>query len=99
MKFKKELMQRIVDNDIDLDEAEVIKDEIIETSRWSVINYLIFKVGSKFYESSYSYGATEQQDESPYEYDGDEIECSEVFPIEKTIVVYVKDTHPDYKGE
>lgn len=99
MKFKKELMVRIVHNDIDPEEAEVIEDKIIDTSRWSVLSHLIFKVDGKFYESTYSTGATEQQDESPYEYDGDEIECSEVFPIEKTIVVYVKDTHPDYKGE
>ena len=56
---------------------EVIEDEIIDQSR-------------KFYETYYSCGATEQQEEYPYENDPDEIECDEVEPKEVITVIYVK---------
>ena len=64
-----------------------VEGKIIDTSRWSVIYSVVFqdvKTG-KYYLSSYSEGATEMQEESAYEYDGDEIECTEV--IEKTTEV------------
>lgn len=91
MKFNKELMQRIAYNDLLPDEAEVIEDIVVDNSRWSINHSVIFKIDGKFYESYYSVGATEYQDESPYEHEGDEIECDEVFPVERTITVYVKD--------
>jgi hypothetical protein len=49
---------------------------------------MIFKFEDKLYKTSYSTGATEYQDEDPYEYEDDVIECPEVFPVEKTIIVY-----------
>ena len=88
MKFKKEFMQEVA-----YDEAEgveIIENNIVDNSRWSVIHKIIFLFKDKFYQSSYSVGATEQQDESPYEYDDEEIECSEVKPVSKTITVYEK---------
>lgn len=84
MKFKKEFLQEIEDND----DVEVIETEIIDTTRWSIINRMVFKFEGKFYVTTFSHGATECQDESPYEYEGDEIECKEVFPVQKTITVY-----------
>jgi hypothetical protein len=42
-----------------------------------------------FYKSSYSQGSTECQDESPYEYDNDEIECKEMTRIEKVVYDYI----------
>ena len=89
MKFKKEFLQDIVFGDHD-ETVEVISDKIDGTSRWSTLHTLIFKFEGKYYESDYSTGSTEYQDESPYEYDGDEIECCEVIPVEKVVTVYVK---------
>ena len=90
MKFKKEFMERLAYGDIDASEGEVIVDEIVETTRWSEIHEIVFKVDGKFYASSNSRGLTEQQDESPYEYDPDEIECGEVVPKEVIKIKYVK---------
>lgn len=54
-----------------------IKDDIIDNSRWSIRHEIVFSDKGKFYRTSYSVGATECQDESPWEYDA-EIECTEV---------------------
>ncbi|MCM3387228.1 hypothetical protein M3649_03665 [Ureibacillus chungkukjangi] len=54
-----------------------ILDEIEETSRWSVHHRIVFAHDGKFYEAYYSEGATEMQDERPWEYD-EEVECDEV---------------------
>ena len=55
-----------------------IKDDIIDHRRWSVIHEIIFKDNDgKFYKTTYSEGATESQEESPWEYD-DNVECTEV---------------------
>lgn len=93
MKFEKEWLKDLVWGDIPKEEATVVEKELVDTSRWSNIYEIVFKVEDKFYSSSYSVGATEMQDEQPYEYDDDEIECCEVVPVEKTIIVYeaVKD--------
>jgi len=45
---------------------------------WSIQHSIIFKwKDGKFYRAHYSTGATEMQDESPWEY-YDEVECTEV---------------------
>jgi hypothetical protein len=54
-----------------------IKNDIIDTSRWSIHHSIIFAYDNKFYRTWYSEGATECQDESPWEYDND-IECVQV---------------------
>jgi len=79
MKFKKEdLIEKMYTDD-------VIKDDVVENTRWSIIHEWVFRHEGKFYESTYSCGATESQDESPYEYDDDEIECPEVELREVTV--------------
>jgi len=85
-KFKKEFLKSVVWNEAE--GAEKIRDEIIDHTRWSVVHLMVFKYKDKFYETSYSQGATEQQDESPYEYDNDVIECTVVQRVEKTTFVY-----------
>ncbi|MED3792450.1 hypothetical protein P4571_08335 [Niallia alba] len=57
--------------------CSAILDEITDTSRWSVHHRIIFAYQGKFYETYYSVGATEMQDESPWEYD-ETVECAEV---------------------
>ena len=54
-----------------------ILDKIIDTSRWSIIHEIVFEDNGKFYSTTYSEGATEMQDERPWEYDSI-IECTEV---------------------
>ncbi len=81
MKFSKEFLQ---------DEGgETVQDREIGRGRWSVHHERVFQHEGRFYRTRYSVGATENQDERPYEYEPDEIECVEVFPTPKTITVYV----------
>lgn len=72
----------------DTNEYDVISDDIVSTSRWSEHHDIIVKRVSdgKFFESNYSTGKTEMQDESPYEYDDPEF--TEVFPVEETVIKY-----------
>ena len=88
--FTKEVMLDILDGVT----GEVIRDNIVDTSRWSNIYELIFSLGvadsievgkEVFYRTSYSVGATEYQDEGPWEYDTS-VECTEVVPVEVTSI-------------
>ena len=58
-------------------DCKLIEDNIIDTTRWSIVHEIVFEDYGKFYMTTYSEGATECQDERPWEYD-DEIECTEV---------------------
>lgn len=86
MEFSKEFLQGILWGDTE--NVEVMQDEISGQRRWSTDHEMVFKFDGKYYETYYSRGSTECQDEVPYEYDEDMIECPEVFPVEKTIIVY-----------
>mgnify|MGYP001559871906 CR=1 FL=1 len=66
----------------------LLQDIITGNGRWSIDHTIVFEFENKFYESNYRVGATEQQDESPYEYESDEIECPEVMPVEVTHIEY-----------
>ena len=87
--FTKEDLQSLVGGE-ECEGLEVVVDRIIYTSRWSVNYELVFKAkaSGKFYTVHYSRGATEQQDERPFEYDGDAIACVEVRPVEKVVIQY-----------
>lgn len=52
-------------------------DNITDHRRWSVVHQIVFEHEGKFYQTEYSVGATEKQDEGPWEYD-DEVECEEL---------------------
>lgn len=69
---------------------ELVQEELVDTSRWSHIYERVYKdlSSGKYYLTSYSTGATERQDESPYEDDEDEIELVEVEPYEVKIIQY-----------
>ena len=91
MKFKKEDLYNLVTDDDDVEGMALVgESEIYDTSRWSIIYRAIFSYDGKFYETIYSQGATEHQEESPYEYEPDMIDCDEVVPVTKTIVAYEK---------
>lgn len=73
----------------DTDTFEIVEDKLVDTTRWSEIHDLVVKRASdgKFFAASYSVGATECQDERPWDYE-DEVKFTEVHPVEKTIIVY-----------
>lgn len=87
MKFPKDFMREDVLYGCNED-VEMIYDDIIDTTRWSEIHEIVFKYQDKFYMTTYSCGATECQDESPFEYDDDEIQVTEVKPVEVTVTKY-----------
>lgn len=80
-----------VDQDIDYPvKFKMVHTEIIDTSRWSIIHEVVYQdlLTGKYWHSTFSVGATECQDECAYEYDGDEIELTEVTPVEHTVIKY-----------
>ena len=90
MKFTKEFLK----DSLWKSDAETIYNIITGHGRWSVHHERVFRHDGKFYLTTYSVGATESQDESPYEYDDDEIECVEVHPIQVEVTKYVPVTEP-----
>lgn len=65
-----------------------MRDDLVDTSRWSEIHDVVIKRRSdgKFFIDSYSVGATEMQEERPWEYsEPNFVEC---VPVEKTVIVY-----------
>lgn len=69
----------------------VVSDEIDDTTRWSVLHTLIFRLPdqpeNEAWEVSYSVGATEQQDESPWEYE-EQVTATLVRQVEKVVKVW-----------
>lgn len=96
--FSKELLQELIYSRIGEtmtfgDPAKyyhVVVNEIADTSRWSIHYDFVFRTeeDGKFWETSYSRGATESQDESPFENEPDEVVVHEVVPVEHTVVKY-----------
>lgn len=74
----------------DHENFEVVEDEIVGDRRWSIDHRIVIQRVSdkKFFADTYSVGATEMQDEGPWEYS--EPNFMEVFPVEKVITVYEK---------
>ncbi len=65
-----------------------IENEIVDQTRWSIVHLCTVQRLSdgKFFQDSYSTGATEQQYERPFE--NDEPNFTEVFRVEKVTYVY-----------
>ena len=75
----------------------MVEESVYDTSRWS-----IHKTGicehietNKFYELSWSVGATESQDEGPFEYESGDIELYEVVQKEVTVTKWVSASKKD----
>lgn len=45
-------------NELDLPYENTITDKIVDTSRWSIIHEIVFEDNGKFYQTTYSKGAT-----------------------------------------
>lgn len=64
-----------------------VENTLIDHNRWSLIFQLVFKFENKFYSTVYTRGATEYQDERPFDSEK-EVLCVEVQPIQKITTVY-----------
>lgn len=88
-KFNKEdLIGTLWEEDnIDL---RLVETKLVDTSRWSLLYRMVFEdlTDERLYMTHYSVGATEQQDESPFQYDDDEIMCTEVEEVQVTVTDY-----------
>jgi hypothetical protein len=79
----------------------VHSDEIIEHSRWSVHHEMVFSINSgpdankpgEAWSVQYSRGATESQDERPWEYEP-EVSATLVRQVEKVVLVWVDADEP-----
>lgn len=73
----------------DSEEYDVIEDEAIDNTRWSIVHSVVVKRRSdgKFFRASYSVGATEIQDERPFEYE-ENATFFEVVPSQVIKTVY-----------
>lgn len=82
MKFKAKFLK----DDLDLPYSALV-DTVVDTRRWSVVHEIIFEHEGKHYQTDYSVGATEMQDERPWENE-DEVECVEVRKVQKVVEVW-----------
>lgn len=90
-KFPKEFLKEVLEEEeaeFEGKEGLKVRDEISDTGRWSVHYELIFSYDERFYAVNYSTGATEMQDEYPFDNEGDEVECYEVAPKPVTVIEY-----------
>ncbi len=71
--------------------GEIVLDEIIYQSRWSIHHRLVFRLEGQpedeAWQVEYSRGATEMQDEMPWE-DDDVVEAELVKREERTVFVW-----------
>ena len=72
---------------------ESIEKEVYDERRWSTVYRQVLAVVSfiqpvRYFETYYTEGATEMQDESPYESAGDTLLLDEVFPVEVVKIEY-----------
>lgn len=75
MKFKRDYLINELGVPYD---CNLIHEEIVDVTRWSIVKEIVFQdTDGKYYQTTYSEGATELQDESPWEYE-DMVECTEV---------------------
>ena len=91
MKIKKDILLDLVYGG-EHPEIKVVKQEIVDRGRWSIHYECIIQKGEKFFDASYSEGATESQYEEPFEFEETDengnLELEEVFPVEKVITIY-----------
>lgn len=81
--MKKAFTKKYLMNELDLPYS-AIERQIIGNSRWSIDYSCVFEDGGKHWETTYSVGATESQDEGPWEYE-DEIVCTQVEKRQVTV--------------
>jgi hypothetical protein len=88
--FKKDYLVKELGlpDDYDQDKVTVHINEICDSGRWTISYRLVFSIDGIYYQTYYSEGATEMQDESAWEFE-DEVECTIVEPKKVTVVEYL----------
>ena len=75
----------------DCDGGKVIINRMTDKGRWQIHYLLIFRLDSQpegeAYQTTYSVGATENQDGSPWEFDKT-VECVVVRQVPQTVMVW-----------
>jgi hypothetical protein len=66
---------------------KIVIEEFAGKSRWSLHYRVIFERDGNYYETRYRRGATEGQDEQPFEYE-DEVKCKRVYPYQEVVTFY-----------
>jgi len=87
MRTTREFSREFLREELDLPYS-ALEERIIEVTRWSIQYEIVFEYEGKFYMTYYSEGATEMQDESPWEYD-ETVECTEVELKDVTVKKWV----------
>ena len=74
-------------------ELEVVRARIADQSRWSIFyEMIIYDVtADRYYSTEYSVGATEAQDESPYEDEPEVVDVVEVFEVKQIVSSFVSE--------
>ena len=85
--FPKEFMKNLAYDEQD-ETVKVLKREQVDSRRWMANYEVVFEFEGFLYMSNYDMGLTENQENEPYEYDPDMIECTLVEAYEKTITYY-----------
>ena len=88
MKHTIGISKRVLIDELNLPD-KAIEDTIIDQDRWTLLHEIVFEYNGKYYTTQYSKGATELQDESPWEFE-DSIECYEVEQKEVTKIEWVE---------
>ena len=89
MTFDKQFLKNLLNYNLSDDsDAEIIEDTIFDHSRWSVGHTLIFRAQDKYFKTYYYVGATEYQEEYPFDNCDDDVECYEVEEVEKVVKVW-----------
>ena len=62
----------------------VVSDTMVDTTRWAVVHRLVFRLDGLLLQTSYRVGATEAQDEGPWEYET-LVDCVEVEEFDRVV--------------
>lgn len=87
---KEDLIELLMSDELEINgkTAKVVLNEQFDTTRWSSHHELVFRYDDRFYQTTYSRGLTDHQDESPFQYEPDQIDCCEVEPVEVVKIEY-----------
>lgn len=69
------------------DGSAVVRDEIVDTTRWGIIHRVVFLLDGAFWQVEFEVPATEMQETDPFEY-GDTIEARKVEPHQVMVTEY-----------
>jgi hypothetical protein len=95
--FKREYLRGEIGLPWDCEGGEIVSDTMIDHGRWTIEHEIVFRLPcqkpGEAWRANYRVGATETQDERPWEYDK-EVECTLVQAVEQIVTVTVWEPVP-----